>query len=121
MKKIYPKTDKERNAILNEIALMRLSNNQHIIRYYESYDYDGHFWIIVELMKASLTDLVLDRFSTIPESFIAHMVQQILIGLEHVHSNHRIHRDLKSDNILISPDGILKLGDFGYAAQLTTD
>ena len=36
-----------------------------------------------------------------------------------MHREHRIHRDLKSDNILINSDGTIKLGDFGFAAQLT--
>jgi len=42
-------------------------------------------------------------------------------GLNYIHSLHRIHRDIKSDNILIGTDGSIKLADFGYAAQLTQE
>jgi serine/threonine protein kinase len=44
-----------------------------------------------------------------------------LRGLAYIHSLHRIHRDIKSDNLLIGDDGSIKLADFGYAAQLTQE
>ena len=40
-------------------------------------------------------------------------------GLSCVHNLHQIHRDIKSDNVLISKDGVVKIADFGFAAQLT--
>jgi len=50
---------------------------------------------------------------------IAHVCLQTLDGLKYIHSLHRIHRDIKSDNILVGAKGEVKLADFGYAAQLT--
>ena len=53
--------------IINEIILTKLSSSQYIVNYYESYDYDGYLWLVVELMKGSLTDLILQRAGVIPE------------------------------------------------------
>mmetsp|Transcript_14513 Transcript_14513/g.14610 ORF Transcript_14513/g.14610 Transcript_14513/m.14610 type:complete len:85 (+) Transcript_14513:710-964(+) len=72
-------------------------------------------------MKGNLTDLILDRWGRIPEHLMAYISREVIRGLCFLHHQHRIHRDIKSDNVLISLDGKVKLGDFGYAAQLTTD
>ena len=50
---------------------------------------------------------------------IAYIVKQILKGLKTIHKKSQIHRDIKSDNILLSMEGDIKIGDFGYALQLT--
>lgn len=121
IKRISPKNDRHREMIMNEIVLTKLSANQSIVTYYESYEYDGFLWLVVELMKGSLTDLILQRTGSIPERIIAFIMQEVLLGLKNMHDQYRIHRDIKSDNILIGLDGSVKLGDFGYAAQLTQE
>lgn len=67
-------------------------------------------------MKGTLTEVVLDKAGYIPEKLMAYMAREILRGLLCLHRSHRIHRDLKSDNVLISESGAIKLGDFGFAA-----
>lgn len=121
LKKIEISSQAKKTQIFNEIVLTNLSESRNIVRYIENYDYDNHLWLIVELMKGSLTDLILERAGRIPERLISYVIGQVLRGLSRLHSAHRIHRDIKSDNILISLEGRVKLADFGYATQLTTD
>jgi len=67
-----------------------------------------------------LTD-VLEAFDTVQmdEAQIAYLSRESLKALSYIHNLHRIHRDIKSDNVLLGADGSVKLADFGYAAQLT--
>lgn|SRR3990167_6330194 len=71
----------------------------------------------MELMEGCLTEIAQSKGST-AEKVIAYIIRQTLFGLEYLHSRHYIHRDIKSDNILINSMGDVKIADFGYAVQL---
>ena len=69
----------------------------------------------------SLTSFI-DAYKTkIPQGVIAYITFEILKGLGCIHSRWQIHRDLKSDNILINKNGEVKISDFGYALQFTKE
>lgn len=75
----------------------------------------------MELMiGGSLTDLC-DIKVSIKESIIAYICREILQALSFMHKEHRLHRDIKSDNILISHEGDVKIADFGFAIHLTSE
>ena len=121
LKQVIPKSPKEEENILNEIALMQMSQHGNILQYFESYKLERNIFIVLELMECNLTDLVIEKSGTIPEKLIAYVLRETLQGLAFLHNQHRMHRDIKSDNILLNLQGEIKLGDFGYAAQLTQD
>ncbi|KAA6377708.1 MAG: putative Serine/threonine-protein kinase pakC [Streblomastix strix] len=68
----------------------------------------------------SLTNFI-TCFEVIGEQIIAYFCKQILQGLDYLHQNHRIHRDIKSDNVLLGLHGEVKIADFGFCAQLTEE
>lgn len=72
------------------------------------------------LPGGSLADLI-ETWEKYPmgEKEVAYASRQLLEGLAYIHDMHRVHRDIKSDNVLVGTNGDLKIADFGYATQLT--
>lgn len=121
LKRVYPSDLEEKNMIMNEIALTMSTKHPNIMNYFDTYETSDSIWMVVEVMEGCLYELIAQRAGNIPEKQIAFICHEILQGLKFVHRQHRIHRDMKSDNVLINSNGDIKLGDFGFAAQLTTE
>lgn len=118
IKIIESKTEQEETLIKNEVILTMNSVHPNIIKYHEYYNINREFWIIEELMTCSLADMILDLQGQIPENIIAFILKETISGIYFLHSQKRIHRDIKSDNILINQQGEIKVGDLGFATQL---
>ena len=108
------------NPIKNEFYSSAIVQCTNLVQCYALYCYDSNFAILQELMWGNLTNFVAVEKS-LNEETIAYIMRETLKGLEFLHSNHSIHRDLKCDNIFISFEGSVKIGDFGLSAQLTRE
>lgn len=99
-----------------EIALMKMTQHDNIVRYYESFVYMECLFMVIEYMDAgALTEMIYQYFQNFQESIISYVCREILLGLDYVHKLNKIHRDLKSDNILLNKLGEVKIADFGFA------
>jgi serine/threonine protein kinase len=58
---------------------------------------------------------VIEKFGVFPENLVAIYIEQVLKGLNYLHQNGIVHRDIKGPNLLITKDGVVKLADFGIA------
>ncbi|CAO3627670.1 unnamed protein product [Cunninghamella echinulata] len=107
------------DLLLNEITIAKKPRyHPNIVQHIESYLWSNSIWMIMEYMDGgNLTDVV--SFRSLFETEIGVISREVLQGLHYLHSNGIIHRDIKSDNILISRSGQVKLSDFGFSAQLS--
>lgn len=108
--------------LLVEIVMMKVSKHHNIVSYIDTYRDDRNYlWVVMEFMEEGSLEKVIDAFPRIKmtEKQIAYVCFEILKALEYIHGLHRIHRDIKSGNVLIGSKGEIKLADFGFAVQLT--
>lgn len=105
---------------------------QQIVHFYEAFmvketeqsrnqGTDKQLWIAMEYLGGGCLTNLLSVSGSIPDQITAYIMREMVLALAFLHKNHRLHRDIKSDNVLVSMDGMVKLSDFGFCAQLTQE
>ncbi|NWW40179.1 PAK3 kinase, partial [Panurus biarmicus] len=106
-----------KEGTVNELMVMKMKKNPNIVNYLESCLVHEQLWLVMEYMDGgTLSDVINETHMS--EGEIAAVSRECLQGLDFLHSNHVIHRGVKSCNILLRTDGSVKLADFGLSAQL---
>ena len=104
--------------IIQEIAILSELQSPFVTKYYGSYAKGAELWIVMEFCAGgSCADLM--KPGLIGEDYIAIIVRELLLGLDYLHADKKLHRDIKAANVLLSSNGQVKLADFGVSGQLS--
>uniref|UniRef100_A0A8C1CLS8 non-specific serine/threonine protein kinase n=1 Tax=Cyprinus carpio carpio TaxID=630221 RepID=A0A8C1CLS8_CYPCA len=109
-----------RELLFNEVVIMRDYRHKNVVEMFKSALVGEELWVIMEYLQGgALTNIVSETRLT--EEQIATVCEAVLQALCYLHAQGVIHRDIKSDSILLTLDGRVKLSDFGFCAQISKD
>lgn len=104
-----------------EIMIISECRLSQITQYYGCFVKHYKLWVIMEYVNGGSLFELLKPGAVTDENVILIIAKEILIALEYLHSQGKIHRDLKSQNILLNQTGEVKLTDFGVSTQLSSN
>ena len=114
------------HQLLNEISLQRNANCPQVVQifatfYYKDKDGQNKLFIVMQYADRGSLGSLLDTQVAFPEEVIAYVLRETLTGLKLIHRKNQLHRDIKSENLLLDSAGHVIIGDFGGAAVLTKE
>ncbi|XP_056337318.1 serine/threonine-protein kinase Nek1 isoform X2 [Danio aesculapii] len=115
-------SNKERQESRKEVAVLANMSHPNIVQYKESFEESGCLYIVMDYCEGGdlFKKINNQRGSLFPEEQILDWFVQICLALKHVHDRKILHRDIKSQNIFLTKDGTVQLGDFGIARVLNS-
>lgn len=120
VKSISLESSPDKRSMINELHVMKELRHPNLTNFLEAYFIERetkYLWIIMEFMDGgTLTDVVIQ--TVLRERQLAGITYEILQGINFLHSKKIIHRDIKSDNILLGLNGTVKISDFGFSVKV---
>ncbi|KAI8481951.1 hypothetical protein Bbelb_403130, partial [Branchiostoma belcheri] len=114
----WEKAEQEYQRLRDEVDLLQTLRHRNIVRFLGTSLEGNVVNIFMQFIPGGTLASLLARFGVLEEGVVSRYTRQILIGVEYLHNNNIIHRDLKGNNIMLMPNGVIKLIDFGCARRV---
>uniref|UniRef100_A0A8D2E7P6 Mitogen-activated protein kinase kinase kinase 19 n=1 Tax=Theropithecus gelada TaxID=9565 RepID=A0A8D2E7P6_THEGE len=111
-------TEKEYQKVQEEVDLLKALKHVNIVAYLGTCLQENTVSIFMEFVPGGSISSIINRFGPLPEMVFCKYTKQILQGVAYLHENCVVHRDIKGNNVMLMPTGIIKLIDFGCAKRL---
>ncbi|XP_060068251.1 probable serine/threonine-protein kinase DDB_G0282963 [Ylistrum balloti] len=112
------KAKREYEKVQEEVELLKTLNHKNIVGYLGTSLEENIVSIFMQFVPGGSIASILARFGALDEAVFRRYTKQVLEGVEYLHANDVIHRDIKGGNVMLMPNGIIKLIDFGCAKRL---
>jgi eukaryotic-like serine/threonine-protein kinase len=109
-----------RERFLREAKLAAQLSHPNIVQVFDVGEEDGRPFIVMECVEGSTLAEELKERGPLNPPEVVDLALQICGGLEHAHAAGLVHRDIKPQNLLLRPDGTVKIADFGIARAAET-
>ncbi|XP_057896531.1 serine/threonine-protein kinase PAK 3-like [Melospiza georgiana] len=120
IKKIQLQGLRKKELKVNKLMVVKVNRNPNLVNCLDSYLVGEELSLVMEYMDGGVLSDIISQ-TCLSEDEMAAISRECLQGLDFLHSNHVIHQDVKSSNILLRTDGSVKLADFGLFAQLSPE
>ena len=104
-----------------EAQRMGMLEHPNIVTVYDLGEQDGFPFIVMEYVEGVPLDRIIQSNEPYPLVFKLRIIEQMCAALGYAHHNDVVHRDVKPANVIVRPDGVAKLLDFGIARQEKND
>ncbi len=101
-----------------EVAIGQTIDHPNVVRTFGGGEDDGRHYLAMEVVEGQTLDALLDELGCVPEELCRHIGREVCQGLDAIHAEGTIHRDMKPGNVLITPDHVVKIMDLGVARSM---
>ncbi|CAE7410406.1 unnamed protein product [Symbiodinium sp. CCMP2592] len=115
------KVVEESKELHQELEMLQSLEHEHIVSYLGHEIHDRQLYIFLEYMPEGTLKDKIEEFGAFQEDLCAALGEQVLKGLEYLHGQQVLHRDLKCSNLLLDVSGRVKISDFGCSRWIAKE
>ena len=121
-KKVLRNEKEQKRRVMQEMAILKQSGHDSVVRMYDSFETSKHICFVMELCQGGDLLSYVRKRRKLKEDNAKYLLRMLIEGLDYIHTKKFVvHRDIKLDNILLDQSGRIKICDFGVSRQVTSE